>query len=307
MLIAVGAGLLFVSVLAVVGYVLTYWGFRVTRHHGGTLHVTRGLLTTRATSIEEARMRGVEVGEPLGLRLAGAARLHAVTTGLRRSDSAARKLLALPAGAQTAGRRGGPGGRRRHHRVDRHTPRSTGPAARRRRYVRAVGGALVLAGMPAALGLWYRWPAAIVGLLLLLCGVSPLLGRDRYAALGHLLTPQHLVARAGSFARRRDVLARPGVIGVVVRESFFQRRAGLATLIATTAAGRQGYPVVDVPTSRAVELSRELLPETVGQFLALTFSKRATAPNQPTLLAGLWNDVRPRPTVWIMAAEAECV
>ena len=68
------SALVAVSVLAVSGYVLTYWGFRLTRPTGGTLHISRGLITARATSLEERRIRGVEIGEPLGLRLAGAAR-----------------------------------------------------------------------------------------------------------------------------------------------------------------------------------------------------------------------------------------
>ena len=65
------SALVAVSVLAVSGYVLTYWGFRLTRHTGGTLHISRGLITARATSLEERRIRGVEIGQPLGLRLAG--------------------------------------------------------------------------------------------------------------------------------------------------------------------------------------------------------------------------------------------
>ncbi len=39
--------LLIVTLLSVAGYVLAFWKFRLSRHDGGTLHVTRGLLTTR--------------------------------------------------------------------------------------------------------------------------------------------------------------------------------------------------------------------------------------------------------------------
>ena len=260
-------GLVFVSMLAVTGYVLSYWGFQLSRHRGGTLHVRRGLLTTRATSIEEARMRGVEVGEPLGLRLAGASRLFAITTGLRRRDSGPGSAWLSPPAARAAvdavaaavvGDRGALTGVLLEH----------GRAARRRRYVRAVAGAVVLAGVPAALGFWWHWPTGVVAILLVLCVGSPVLARDRYAGLGHLLTDRHLVTRSGSFSRRRDVLARHGVIGVVLRESFFQRRAGVVTLTATTAAGKQGYHVLDVAAGRAVDLSHQLLPDTVSQFLA---------------------------------------
>ncbi|MGV1007987.1 MAG: PH domain-containing protein [Dermatophilaceae bacterium] len=267
LLLALVTGLAFVSALAVTGYVLSYWGFRLTRHTGGTLHVRRGLLTTRSTSIEEARMRGVEVGEPLGLRLAGGSRLFAITTGLRRRESGpgsawlsppAARAAVLAVAAAVVGDPVAVTGRLVEH----------GPRARRRRYVRAVGGTLLVAGLPAALAEWAHWPGAVVAVLVLVCIASPILARDRYAGLGHLVTDRHLVTRSGSFSRRRDVLARHGVIGVVVRESFFQRRAGVATVTATTAAGKQGYHVIDVPAYRAVELSHELLPDTVGQFLA---------------------------------------
>jgi hypothetical protein len=65
LVLAVAGGIvvavLVVTLLSTIGYVLAYWGYRLTRHAGGTLHVARGLLTTRATSIEERRLRGAEI------------------------------------------------------------------------------------------------------------------------------------------------------------------------------------------------------------------------------------------------------
>jgi len=52
-----------------------------------------------------------------------------------------------------------------------------------------------------------------------------------------------------------------------VRQTFFQRRAGLATLTATTAAGRQRYAVTDVPLSLALPLADRALPGLLGEFL----------------------------------------
>jgi putative membrane protein len=72
---------LIVAVLSTAGYVLAFWGFRLTRHPGGTLHVARGLITTRQTTIEERRLRGVELSEPLLLRAVGGARCIAIATG----------------------------------------------------------------------------------------------------------------------------------------------------------------------------------------------------------------------------------
>src|SRR5262249_35015446 len=121
---------------------------------------------------------------------------------------------------------------------------------------------------------------AITGLIWLLAGLSgwawlgtallvPLcvaLAADRARSLGHAVAGDYLVAQRGSLVRRRAVLSRPGVIGVHLRSSVFQRRAGLATLTATTAAGRQGYRVPDVAEPDAVALADTLLPGLLDEF-----------------------------------------
>ncbi|MBK6301172.1 MAG: PH domain-containing protein [Actinomycetales bacterium] len=261
------SALVAVSVLAVSGYVLTYWGFRLTRHTGGTLHISRGLITARATSLEERRIRGVEIGEPLGLRLAGAARLSAATSGLGQEGArSGSDWLTPPAPAEVVDRTAvavvG------DEVAVRGSLLSHGPAARRRRFTRAILPAAVLC---AATLLLTRaiddLPTALVvaGCLPLLA--SPWLAADRYAALGHALTPRHLIVRSGTFSRRRVVLARDGVIGVTIRESFFQRRAGLATVTATTAVGRQHYDAIDVPVELSTGLAADLLPGPFAELL----------------------------------------
>jgi putative membrane protein len=74
-----------------------------------------------------------------------------------------------------------------------------------------------------------------------------LLAADRVRALGHRVDRRWLVARTGSLERRRDCIAAEGIIGWTVRQTFFQRRARVATLIAATAAGTKHYQVIDVP------------------------------------------------------------
>jgi putative membrane protein len=76
-----------------------------------------------------------------------------------------------------------------------------------------------------------------------------------------------VVARSGSLDRRRDALAVHGDIGCNLRSSWFQRRAGLTTLVATTAGGRQSVTVLDVPEEAALELAHMALPHLVEQFL----------------------------------------
>ena len=63
-----------------------WWNYRLEREPGGTIRVRRGLFTSRSISVEEARLRGVDLVEPLGVRLVGAARLDAITTGLAQDE-----------------------------------------------------------------------------------------------------------------------------------------------------------------------------------------------------------------------------
>jgi len=102
-------------------------------------------------------------------------------------------------------------------------------------------------------------------LVLVPCGVA--LAYDRYRSLGHALVGRFLVARRGSLVRRRYMLDCDGIIGWNLTQSFFQRRLGLATLAATTAAGRQRYDVQDVPLAEAVRLADQALPGLLAPFL----------------------------------------
>ncbi|NUR79074.1 MAG: PH domain-containing protein [Dermatophilaceae bacterium] len=256
-----------VSFLAVAGYVLTFWGFRLTRNGLGSLHTRRGLLTNRETSIDASRIRGIRLDEPLGLRLAGARRLKVVTTGLAHEQGGGgggADWLCPPAPASVV------------------TPLAAvirpdeaavsgpvvghGPAARRRRLNRALAPALVLAvAVVVAWAVWDWSPAALAVVPLLLVAAFAL-GSDRAHALGHTVTADHLVTRHGSLDRQRVVLDRAGIIGWNVRQSPFQRRAGLATLVATTAAGAQHYDVVDVPVEEAYAVLARVSPELVREF-----------------------------------------
>lgn len=279
-----------VAVLSIGGYVLSYWGFRLSRHAQGSLQITRGLLTTRTISIEERRLRGVELAEPLLLRAVHAARMSGITTGLKSrggSEGGSSLLLppaprgvALDLAAQIL-----------HDSAPLHIPlMSHGPAARRRRFVRALLPVFVLvaaagAAIRAGGSPWLALPAIVAVL------VAVTLAEDRYRSLGHALTGSFLVTRHGSLDRRRDVLECDGVIGWNVRESFFQRRAGLATLTATTAAGRQGYAVSDVPLPLALSLGDRALPGLLGAFLVPLSLDPAGKPH-PQLPLGVRNDLR---------------
>jgi putative membrane protein len=268
---AIGA----VAIASTVGYVLAFWDFRLTRNPRGTLHVTRGLLTTRATTIEERRLHGVEISEPLLLRAVRGARCLAIATGLRVGLGAERggSLLLPPAPRSEALRVGAA--------IVSTTEPFTcplvqhGPRARARRYKRALGGwalaACVLAAL-SALTPWPDWPW--LAALALLPAVLAL-AADRYRSLGHAITGTKLVTRSGSLVRRRHVLDADGIIGWNIGRTLFQRRVGLATLTATTAAGRQRYDVQDVELGEALAVADALLPGLLDPFLERDAPRRA--------------------------------
>ncbi|MER6950586.1 PH domain-containing protein [Nonomuraea sp. NPDC000554] len=256
-----------VALLSTIGYVLAFWNFRLTRHREGTLHVTRGLLTTRSTTIEHRRVAGVEISEPLLLRLVRGARLIAIATGLRVGRGAERggSLLLPPSPVAEVQRVAGevygePS-------VVTCALKPHGPAARRRRYTRALAAAALVTA--AFLLLWRLagWPAWTWQAALALFPIGLLLAADRYRSLGHNLLGGNLVVRQGSLVRRRHVLSTDGVIGLIVHESFFQRRAGVATLTATTAAGKQHYEAVDIEAGEAASLADATLPGLLTPFL----------------------------------------
>jgi putative membrane protein len=264
-----------VAVLSVFAYLLAAWNFTVTRD-GKTIHVTRGLLTTRATTIEERRLRGAETSEPLLLRAVGGARAAAITTGLRVGRGAERGgtvlMPASPAATVTLTvdrvlRTRGP----MSLRLTKH-----GGRALRRRFTRAVPLAALTAAILIVLTAAADWPVWTSWLGVALIPLAALVALDRYRNLGHGLIDGFVVSRQGSIVRRRYMVHADGVIGWNEHQSFFQRRSGLVTLSATTAAGKQAYEILDVDQATAVAFADKATPGLLTPFL--TTSAVSAAP-----------------------------
>ena len=260
------AVLAFVALASTIGYILAFWNFRLTRHSGGTLHVTRGLITSRATSIERRRLRGAEISESLLLRSVGGARCLAIATGLRVGRGAERggELLVPPAPRAEAIRVAADV-------LDTAVPfaiplRRHGSAAKRRRLVRALTACVGLIALVGAL-CWLTGTSRYVCFASfgLLVGALPL-AIDRYRNLGHTLVDGYVVASFGSLVRRRSAIACDGVIGWNLTSTLFQRRVGLTTLTATTAAGKQSYAIHDLAEQAAIDFAEQAVPGLVGQF-----------------------------------------
>jgi putative membrane protein len=245
-------------VLSVLRSLVTYGNLVLSRRHvagnNGVLHLEHGLLRLREQTYDMRRLRGGTLREPLLVRLFGGARLDAVMTGVDGAGEASLLLPSCPRAtaetvlAELIARPEAVTGALRGH----------GAVATRRRWTRALALPAVLLVAMVALYAWtpvWLWPVLVV--LAVCCA---LLAFDRSRALGHRVDAQWLVARAGSLDRRRDCIAAAGIIGWTVRQTLLQRRAGVATLIAATAAGVKSYRVIDVPAELAWSIAGSASP-----------------------------------------------
>ena len=238
-------------VLSVLQSLLTYGNLELRRDFE-VLHLRHGLIRVREHTFDMRRLRGGTLREPLLVRLFGGARLDAVMTGVGGEGQAS--LLLPPCPKRTAEavltdlieRRDAVSGALRAH----------GPAATRRRWTRAlllpVLVAVVLLVAPSPAWVWVPWAV--------LTGCCALLATDRARSLGHRVGDGWVVARTGSFQRRRDCIEASGIIGWTVRQTLMQRRARVATLVAATAAGVKHYQVLDVPADLAWSIAAKASP-----------------------------------------------
>ncbi|MFI6775085.1 PH domain-containing protein [Nocardia sp. NPDC050412] len=287
-----------VSLAACARYLTTYFKLRVL-DNDRTLHLRHGLFTTRQITLDLARFRGATVNEPLLLRMAGAAELEAIMTGqsprqkiLPQAPRSAIERTLAELLAPRAVRRPGATNElsRAEDSVDRapqqepsagRAPRAMvstaaliahGPVARRRRYLRALSPIAILAVVMLINSLagedfspWWWLLPTFTAL------IATALAADRYRGLGHAVlpatdgSPAWLITRSGSLDRDRDCLEAPGIIGWTVRQSFWQRRSGIATVVAATAAGKKRYLVVDIPLDQAWELIESATPGRLGR------------------------------------------
>lgn len=292
----VWVAVLIVAVLIIGGiggslqFVEAWWGYRLVHEPEGRYLVRRGLLTTRSLTIDPERLRGVTLTEALTTRLLRGATLAPIVTGIsmaqQMSESGAmtpttsriasirlaEALLGEPVLAQE---RLAPGWLVAHP-----------PAARRRIVVRYQLWNLVLAiGLGAAWWFWSWTPwlllaPAVLAVLLVPAAVAN--GR----ALGHRIHDGSLTARRGFFWRRTDVVQLRGISGAHVTQSILQRRLGLASVVATTAAGEKHYTVVDVALGTAAELAARLGGPQFAEEPELLLATGTARPERPLTAGG---------------------
>ena len=159
--VALVIGLATWVLVAVSGYVIQWWNFRLVREHG-SIHLTTGLFTTRSITVEEAKVRGVELTEPVLLRLVGGAELSTLATGVE--DGVTAVLPPCPREvAVSVGEAVLDGARPLTEPLVEH-----GPLARRRAWLRQIRAVLVLP-IAAAVAVWWFdepwwWPLPVAAL-----------------------------------------------------------------------------------------------------------------------------------------------
>lgn len=244
-------------VAAVATFVESWWGLRLDRHRDGSLELRRGLLVGRHSSFDGRRIRGVTLHEPPGIRAMGAARLDVVASGVGAgsdSDGQQKQSAALvPASPRpvSAGVAEAILGEPVPVRLRAHPP-----AARLRRLVRAAALVVVVVTLisagPALFWSHLWWvPPAVAVVTAVLAGWAAV---DNSRGLGHAVTDGVVALRKGSLLRRTDVLTRDGILGWNLRRSPLQRRAGLVTMVATTAGGGGAFRLPDVAAADTREL-----------------------------------------------------
>jgi putative membrane protein len=261
----IAAVLLVVSVLlAVLRSLLTY-GNLVLSRQADVLHLRHGTLRLRERTYDMRRLRGGTLRQPLLVRMLGGGGLDAVMTGVHGAGESSVLLPPCPRGTAESvltGLVGDPN-------VATGPLRGHGRRAATRRLTRAlmlpvlIGVALAVFALTSSVPLWL-WPAWVA-----MTALSALLAIDRIGALGHRVDSRWLVMRSGSLDRRRDCIATAGIIGWTVRQSPFQRRAGVATLVAATAAGVKRYPLIDVPEDQAWGVAAQASPWVANSIWAI--------------------------------------
>lgn len=230
------------------------WDFTL-RARDGSIIAERGLITRRSVSLERRRIRGVELHDNPLERAAGVVRLNALVTGLGDAEHRGRLLPISP------------------HRVAwRVAEQVNGPfradlsphprAARARRVLRAVAPPLLLAALA-----FFTGPAWLVSAALITALLGIPLGLDRYRQLGHASDGEKLSVRSGSLRRHQQIIEHRAVVGWRLKQTLFQRRAGLSTLMIAVGAGHGAYAALDIDPEEALAFASSITPDWIKPFL----------------------------------------
>jgi putative membrane protein len=249
-------------VLLVAGWLISIAG-AVARYHGFTLSVDGGelrkrygLLTVHEASVPLHRVQAVRVEESLPRRLLGLASLSIETAGGTPGERGGAEAFVPIAPRAEVGRlvRGIFGD------ADADVPlRPVHPRARRRLTARYLA-LLLVAWTPFWAARWLEvQPAGTMApWLALLLPVAWLAAGWEYRGRGWALPPGYVLARSGMLTRVTWIIPDRRLQTLHLRDTLFQRRHGLATILVDTAAGGRQAAIVDLAEPEARRLLDEM-------------------------------------------------
>ncbi|HXG68395.1 MAG TPA: PH domain-containing protein [Blastocatellia bacterium] len=242
--------------LSIIGSVVLFYGFTLSRL-GEDLHRSYGLLTQRSSSLPRRRIQVLEIEENLMRRLFRLATLRADIVGTAKKSEEGNKgrdvLIPVVRRDEVSSL------------LTLFFPDLESEAPEWRRVSRlavrrgTIKGGVVCAALALAGVLWQReviglWPLALLPLVYAVNVV-------RYHNLGYALGERYFRTRRGWLGRSTHIVPIGKTQAVEVRQTPFDRRLGLATLIVDTAgqAYTGGGPrISNLPLAEAHSLARTL-------------------------------------------------
>lgn len=255
---AVLTGLAVIAILLVAGWVVSIFG-SIVRYYDftlasrdGQLHKSHGLWSRHRRTLPLGRIQALRVEESVLRRPLALAAMKVVTAGTATAGQE-------PGGAETVAPLA------RGHDVPRLVaaifPRvdyggisldRVHPRSRSRSFILY---GIVLLTLAAGIAFWRLRPAVIP---LLLLPAAWLLAAWQYRHRGYATIPDYIVARNGAFNRITWLVPRQKLQTLHLKQSPFQRRHGLASVILDTAGGRGHASVRDLAYEDATRLIHSL-------------------------------------------------
>lgn len=261
------AMLVLVALAAVVAAVVKDYGF-VARRIDRRIEIEAGLIERRMTGIPVSKVQSVRVEESWLRKLLGLAAVYVDTAGISHDQEAnggssalipalrASELPAIMAGLLPEAQL---------------FPVAPGLAPRALRfYMFAPSLTVLLIGIPLVITLGVLWaPGYVAGgtVLAIVVGITAALRALAWRRSGIGVDDHAMTMRTGILGESRLRISRTRIQSLTVRQNPFQRRAGLATLVADSVSGssRSRHKMAHIEEKRALRLMRWYENTRVGE------------------------------------------
>ena len=261
--LAIGGALLLSALVFATGFVgayLQYYDFRVERRND-VYEYERGLVSKQGGSIPKEKIQHVEITENFLMRYLGYATLKVETAGYTQATEtgATSTTVLMPfERAETVYQRARKLGEFEADRIDGDGLNDIGPIAKRR-YVRRYF-ILSTVGLLACSGLLFvGFHPGVLVVPLLGMVLAPRAGRLQWEHIGFRRGTHNLLVSRGFWVKKTYLVPHFRIQNLMVSQSLFQRRWGVATVTVDTAGNRAVNPKIpDVAHDEANQLRANL-------------------------------------------------